>query len=407
MVGAANAHGARRAASSCCSVATSSSRRSEAKFGLPEVKRGLFPAGAGTFLGTRIPLAVALEMALTGDSIDAARAYELGLVNRWWHPDDVLDAAAGVRRADRRQRPARAWPPPRSWCAWRRPTSPRAQQRLRELAAGGVRQRGCQGRARRRSSRSARPSGGAGELDVRAAVCREYGPPEVVRVEDVPSPPLDPGHVRVRVDAAAVNFPDVLLVANQYQITVPPPFVPGSEFAGVVVEVGRRGRGRRGGRSGLREHDGRRLRRGGRRRRRRRYAHSGRRRRAPRRGVRRRPRTAYHVLRSVARLQPGEELVVLGAGGGVGLAAVQLGAVLGASVTAVASSAEKLEVAAAHGAAHARRPQGRRPAPGAARGASRAVPTSSSTRWAAISPSPRSGRCGGAAASSPSATRPA
>jgi NADPH2:quinone reductase len=61
-------------------------------------------------------------------------------------------------------------------------------------------------------------------------------------------------------------------------------------------------------------------------------------------------RTAYHVLRSVAALQPGEELVVLGAGGGVGVAAVQLGVVLGATVTAVASSAEKLEVAAANGA---------------------------------------------------------
>ncbi len=63
-------------------------------------------------------------------------------------------------------------------------------------------------------------------------------------------------------------------------------------------------------------------------------------------------RTAYHVLRSVAGLREGDDLVVLGAGGGVGLAAVQLGAVLGASVTAVASSPEKLEVAAAHGAAH-------------------------------------------------------
>jgi len=63
-------------------------------------------------------------------------------------------------------------------------------------------------------------------------------------------------------------------------------------------------------------------------------------------------RTAYHVLRSVARLEPGEEVIVLGAAGGVGLAAVQLGAILGASVTAVASSAEKLAVAKAHGATH-------------------------------------------------------
>ncbi|NLE80689.1 MAG: zinc-binding dehydrogenase, partial [Rhodococcus sp.] len=61
-------------------------------------------------------------------------------------------------------------------------------------------------------------------------------------------------------------------------------------------------------------------------------------------------RTAYHTLRSVARIRPGETLVVLGAGGGVGLAAVQLGAVLGATVVAVASSADKLEVAASYGA---------------------------------------------------------
>ena len=61
-------------------------------------------------------------------------------------------------------------------------------------------------------------------------------------------------------------------------------------------------------------------------------------------------RTAFHVLRSVARVQPGEELVVLGAGGGVGLATVQLGALFGASVTAIASSPEKLEVAQSHGA---------------------------------------------------------
>jgi NADPH:quinone reductase len=63
-------------------------------------------------------------------------------------------------------------------------------------------------------------------------------------------------------------------------------------------------------------------------------------------------RTAYHVLRSVARVQRGEELVVLGAGGGVGLATVQLGSLLGASVTAIASSEHKLEVAASYGASN-------------------------------------------------------
>jgi NADPH:quinone reductase len=186
---------------------------------------------------------------------------------------------------------------------------------------------------------------------VRAAVCRSYGPPEAVAVEDLPSPSLGPGQVRVRIDAAAVNFPDVLIVANRYQISVPPPFVPGSEFAGVVGEAGPDSRFTAGDRvvgtamvgafseeivvgdaslhpvpAGLD------------------LAH------AAAFGVAH--RTAYSVLRSVAALQPGEELIVLGAGGGVGLAAVQLGAVLGASVTAVASSAAKLEVAAAHGATH-------------------------------------------------------
>jgi len=76
-----------------CDVVVASS---EARFGLPEVKRGLFAAGGGTFIGQRIPLAVALEMTLTGDMIDAGRAYELGLVNRVVPPDEVLDAALGL-----------------------------------------------------------------------------------------------------------------------------------------------------------------------------------------------------------------------------------------------------------------------------------------------------------------------
>jgi enoyl-CoA hydratase/carnithine racemase len=67
----------------------------QAKFGLPEVKRGLFPAGTGYLLGTRVPLGIALEMALTGESIDADRAYALGLVNAVVPPTGVLDAALG------------------------------------------------------------------------------------------------------------------------------------------------------------------------------------------------------------------------------------------------------------------------------------------------------------------------
>jgi enoyl-CoA hydratase len=66
---------------------------SQAMFGLPEVKRGLIPAGSGTMLGTRIPLAVALEMTLTGDSIDADRAYELGLASAVVAPDEVFATA--------------------------------------------------------------------------------------------------------------------------------------------------------------------------------------------------------------------------------------------------------------------------------------------------------------------------
>jgi NADPH:quinone reductase len=187
---------------------------------------------------------------------------------------------------------------------------------------------------------------------VRAAICREYGPPEVVRVEDLPAPPLGPGQVRVGVRAAAVNYPDVLLVAGQYQVKLPVPFVPGSEYAGIVTEVaGDVVRPRPGDRvfgTAMAGAFGSEI-----------VVAAGAVRAVPA-GLDDRVaaafgvahRTAYHVLRTVACLQPGEELVVLGAGGGVGLAAVQIGAVLGASVTAVASSAAKLEVAAAAGARH-------------------------------------------------------
>jgi enoyl-CoA hydratase len=71
----------------------------QAKFGLPEVKRGLFAAGGGVFLSTRIPLAIALELALTGDTIDAERASALGLVNQVVPADQVLEAA--IAMADR------------------------------------------------------------------------------------------------------------------------------------------------------------------------------------------------------------------------------------------------------------------------------------------------------------------
>jgi NADPH:quinone reductase len=149
-----------------------------------------------------------------------------------------------------------------------------------------------------------------------------------------------------------VNFPDVLLIANEYQISVPPPFVPGSEFAGVIVEIGEGAGsfvvGDRVTGTGL-------------------YGAFAEQVVVPAAALTRIPdgvddrtaaafgvayRTAYHTLRSMVRVQEGDELIVLGAGGGVGLAAVQLGVQLGATVTAVASSAEKLDVAAGYGAKH-------------------------------------------------------
>jgi NADPH2:quinone reductase len=185
---------------------------------------------------------------------------------------------------------------------------------------------------------------------VRAAVCPAYGPPEVVRIDDRREPTLEPGQVLVSVQAAAVNFPDVLLIANQYQISVPPPFVPGSEFAGVIDEVGPEATGFAVGDrvtgTGL-------------------FGAFAERVAVPVAGLSRIPdgvdartaaafgvahRTAYHALRSMARVFPNDEVIVLGAGGGVGLATVQLGVALGARVTAVASSSEKLEVAASYGA---------------------------------------------------------
>ncbi|SFP21870.1 MULTISPECIES: enoyl-CoA hydratase/isomerase family protein [Actinomadura] len=78
-----------------CDIVVTSDK---AKFGLPEVKRGLFAAGGGTTLPGRIPLGIALELGLTGDLIDAARAYELGLVNRVVPAEDVLDTALDVAR---------------------------------------------------------------------------------------------------------------------------------------------------------------------------------------------------------------------------------------------------------------------------------------------------------------------
>lgn len=187
---------------------------------------------------------------------------------------------------------------------------------------------------------------------MKAAICPAHGPPSVLEVRDVPPPELPEGQLRVRVTAAAVNFPDVLLIAGRYQVGVAPPFVAGSEFAGVVSDiapacsdfaVGDRVMGTamvgafaetivvpptavRRVPDGVDDHA------------------------AAAFGVAH--RTAYHALRSVARVNAGDAVIVLGAGGGVGLAAVQLATHLGAEVTAVASSAAKLAAAQRFGARH-------------------------------------------------------
>jgi NADPH2:quinone reductase len=187
----------------------------------------------------------------------------------------------------------------------------------------------------------------------RAVVCRELGAPQSLRLESFNSQQLAPGQVRVAVRAAGINFPDILMAAGEYQLKPELPFVPGVEAAGDVSEVAADVTGVAVGDRVIVK-----LRHGG-------YAdevvvsttqlspmpegfdyaeaatflagHG----------------TAYHGLVERARLQAGEVLLVHGAGGGVGLAAVELGKVLGATVIAVASSEAKLAVARAKGADHA------------------------------------------------------
>jgi NADPH:quinone reductase len=185
----------------------------------------------------------------------------------------------------------------------------------------------------------------------RAVVCRELGPPERLRLETFLSAPLAQAQVRVAIHAAGINFPDVLMAAGEYQLKPELPFTPGMEAAGDIVEVN--------GASGVSVGDRVivKLRHGG-------YADE-----AVVAPSQLTPMpsnfdyaegatflaahgTAYHGLIDRGQLQPGEVLLVHGAGGGVGLAAVEIGKLLGATVIAAASSEAKLEVARAHGADH-------------------------------------------------------
>jgi NADPH2:quinone reductase len=186
----------------------------------------------------------------------------------------------------------------------------------------------------------------------RAIVCEALGPPERLTLRSLARVPLAPGQVRVAIKAAGINFPDVLMVQGRYQHRPELPFVPGIEAAGIVAEVAAGTRDIAVGQRVIV-----RLRTGG-------YAEEAV---VPVTAIHPLPAafcfaegatflaahvTAYHALRTKANLTPGQSLLVLGAGGGVGLAGVQLGKVLGARVLAAASRGDKLAVACEHGADH-------------------------------------------------------
>jgi len=181
-------------------------------------------------------------------------------------------------------------------------------------------------------------------------LCREYGPPESLVVEDVPSPAPGPGEVVVSVKAAGLNFPDVLIIQNKYQIKPPLPFSPGGEVAGVVKAVGEGVAGAKVGDAvmALTTYGG--------------FAEE-----VKVDASRLLPippgmdfttasafvfayGTSDHALRDRAALEAGETVLVLGAAGGVGLAAIEIAKALGARVIACASSDEKLAACREHGA---------------------------------------------------------
>jgi NADPH:quinone reductase len=184
---------------------------------------------------------------------------------------------------------------------------------------------------------------------MRAVVCRSYGPPEDLVIDDVADPVPGPGQLLVRVHAAAVNFPDVLLIAGKYQVRIPVPFTPGSELAGEVMAAGEGASFRPGQRvfgttpTGAFAEQA--------------LLDSGSAAVVPDAadfasaaafGVT--YRTAYHALRSIAEVVQGDWVVVLGAAGGVGLAAVDLAVAMNARVLAAASTPEKLELCRQRGA---------------------------------------------------------
>ena len=185
---------------------------------------------------------------------------------------------------------------------------------------------------------------------MRAVLCKAFGPPESLSLETVEAPQPAAGEVVVDVHASALNFPDVLMVEGKYQSLPPFPFSPGGEFAGVIASLGE---GVDRWRVGDRVFGG--------------SGHGAFAEQLVVRASALRPipegmsfevasgisttyGTSYYALKQRAALKPGENLLVLGAAGGVGLAAVELGKAMGARVLAAASTDEKLEVARQAGA---------------------------------------------------------
>jgi NADPH2:quinone reductase len=186
---------------------------------------------------------------------------------------------------------------------------------------------------------------------MKAVICREFAPVDALEIGEAEAPAAAPGTLLIAVSAAGVNFPDGLMVQGKYQTKPTVPFVPGSELGGIVRAVGE-------GVTGFTPGD-------------RVVAFSGTGGFAELAAV---PApqafpvpaeadlvtaagilitygTSYHALKDRAALKPGETLLVLGAAGGVGLAAVELGALMGARVIAAASTDEKLALAREYGAA--------------------------------------------------------
>ncbi|OJX28007.1 MAG: NADPH:quinone oxidoreductase [Burkholderiales bacterium 68-12] len=185
---------------------------------------------------------------------------------------------------------------------------------------------------------------------MKAILCEQFGPPEALVLADVPEPEPGRGQVAIDVRACGLNFPDVLMLEGKYQSRPDFPFSPGGELAGVVRSVGPQVSGfapgdrviARVGHGGLREQA---------------LAQAGRCVRMPdaldfppAAGLLLTYGTAYHALADRAALTAGETLVVLGAAGGVGLAAVELGKLMGARVIAGASTKEKVDLALSRGA---------------------------------------------------------